>query len=207
MLTLLGRRNSSNVQKALWLLAELGLPYERIDYGGAFGGNKDPEYLQLNPNGVVPTLIDGETVIWESNTILRYLANKAGPTDFYPIHPAQRAFCERWMDWQLSTLNGGITPLYIGIIRTPADQRDPRAIAALEQRVRGYFETLDGALVDTPYLVGNQLTLADIVLGIFAYRWYTLDIQRGAELTRLHAWYERLQERPAFRQHVMIGLS
>ncbi len=83
MLQLLGRNSSSNVQKVLWLLTELGLPFERHDYGGSFGRNKDAPYLRLNPNGVVPTIIDGETVIWESNTILRYLANKSGPTPFY----------------------------------------------------------------------------------------------------------------------------
>jgi glutathione S-transferase len=145
----LGAEQFVDVQKALWLLTELALPYERVDYGGAFGGNKDPDYLRLNPNGLVPTLIDDGTVIWESNTILRYLANKVGPTDFYPTQPARRAFCERWMDWQLSTLNAGITPRYVGIIRTPADQRDRRAIAALERRVRDCFKTLDGGLEET----------------------------------------------------------
>ncbi|MCB8882991.1 glutathione S-transferase family protein [Acidisoma cellulosilytica] len=207
MLKLLGRNSSSNVQKVLWLLTELGLPFERHDYGGAFGRNKDAQYLRLNPNGLVPTIIDGEVVIWESNTILRYLANKSGPSPFYPTEPAARAYCERWMDWQLGTLNTVMTPLYIALIRCDPAARDLEAIRGLEARARANFDTLNQCLAETPFLAGGALTLADIALGIFAYRWYTLEVERGPELPRLRAWYERLQDRQAFREHVMIGLS
>jgi glutathione S-transferase len=207
MLRLLGRNTSSNVQKVLWLLAELGIPCERVDYGGPFGGNKDPAYLKLNPNGVVPTLIDGETVVWESNTILRYIANRFGPTPLYPAEAAPRALCERWMDWQLGALNAPITQLYIALIRTPADQRNPHAVATLTAQVGAHFKLIDGWLEGRTYLAGDDLTLADIALGMFAYRWFTLEVVRGPDLTRVNTWYARLQARPAYREHVMIGLS
>lgn len=207
MLQLLGRRTSSNVQKVLWLLAELSLPYERRDVGGPFGGNRDADYLRLNPNGVVPTLLDGETVVWESNTILRYLANRVGSSPLYPIEPAARSYCEMWMDWQLSTLSPTITPLYISLIRTRPTERDAEYEAVLAQHARARFCILNQRLAERPFLAGDRLTLADVALGVYAYRWFNLDVERGAELPNLRRWYERLAERPAFRTHVMIGLS
>jgi glutathione S-transferase len=207
MLRLLGRKTSSNVQKVLWLLAELDIPCERLDYGGHFGGNKDVPYLELNPNGLVPTLIDGDTVIWESNTILRYIANVFGPTSVYPADAAARALCERWMDWQLGTLSRPMAQLYITLVRAAPDQRDHQTVAALASRVGELFALVDGCLADSAFLAGDHLTLADIALGILAYRWFTLEVARGPDLPRLGAWYARLQERPAFRDHVMIGLS
>lgn len=207
MLQLLGRHTSSNVQKVLWLLTELDLPYERQNYGGSFGGNRDADYLRLNPNGVVPTLVDGETVVWESNTILRYLANKVASTSHYPADAAARSHCERWMDWQLSTLNPTITPLYIALIRTPQADRDMDRIANAARQVRNHFSMLEGHLAESLFLTGSQFTLADIAVGIYAYRWYNLDVDRGGDLPRVRGWYERLAERPAFQNHVMIGLS
>ncbi|MFD2427260.1 glutathione S-transferase family protein [Sphingobium scionense] len=160
-------------------MTELGLPYERQDYGGPFGGNRAADYLRLNPNGVVPTLRDSGTVVWESNTILRYLANKVAATSLYPVDAAARSHCERWMDWQLSTLNPSITPLYITLIRTPHVDRDMGRVAETGRQVRDHFQILDRWLTRNSFLAGNQFTLADIAVGIYAYRWYNLDVDRG----------------------------
>jgi glutathione S-transferase len=206
MMRLLGRRTSSNVQKVLWLLDELGLEAQREDFGGPFGKNKDPEFLRLNPNGVVPVLIDGDEVLWESNTILRYLANKHGPTTIYPSSPAGRALCERWMDWQLSSLNAPITALFVGLIRTPLERRDEKAIEAARNRAEECLFMLDRQLGTSPYAAGDQLTLADICLGMYVYRWFTLDIPR-TPMQNLDDWYVRIQERAPFRKHIAIGLA
>jgi glutathione S-transferase len=207
MLKILGRRTSVNVQKVVWLLAEMGIAFEREDYGGDFGGNRSPEFLRLNPNGVVPTLIDDNGVIWESNTILRYICNRFGPTDFYPDAPPARADCERWMDWQLGTLNLAMTPLYIALIRTPPAGRDPDALARHHMRAAELFAMLDRALEDRPFLAGDTLTLADICTAMFAYRWYELDVERSAPNVNLRRWFETIARRTAFQEHVMFGLS
>ncbi|HEY1944043.1 MAG TPA: glutathione S-transferase family protein [Roseiarcus sp.] len=202
---LLGRKTSSNVQKALWCFEELGRSFVREDYGGPFGRNRDPAYLALNPNGVVPTLIDGDVVVWESNTICRYLCNRFGPAPIYPVDAATRARCEMWMDWQLSTLGPVMAPLYIGLIRTPAEQRDAAAIAVLAERAATLFGVADSALAERDFLAGETMTLADMVVGILTYRWRNLDVSRPA-MPRLDAWFTRLEERPGFQRHVAIGL-
>lgn len=206
MLKLLGRKDSVNVQKVLWVLTELELDYVREDYGGTFGGNNDAEYLGLNPNGLVPTLVDQDAVLWESNTICRYLANRYGPTDLYPADPAKRARCERWMDWQLGTLSGVMVPLFWGIVRTPIDQRDLAALESLRGRASNLFAILDRAMHDHPYLGGTDFTIADIPCGIWLYRWRELGFNE-ASMTRLEDWYGRLSAREGFRRHVAIGLT
>lgn len=202
---LLGRKTSSNVQKVLWCFEELGRSFVREDYGGPFGGNRDPAYLALNPHGVVPTLIDGDVVVWESNTICRYLCNRFGPTPIYPTDAAMRARCEMWMDWQLAALNQAMAPLYIALVRTPAEHRDAAAIALLAERAATLFGVADTALEGREFLTGEGMTLADMVLGILAYRWRNLDVSRPAT-PRLDAWFARLEERPGFQRHVAIGL-
>ncbi len=201
-LRVLGRNTSSNVQKVLWCLAELGQPFEREDYGGPFGRNNDREYLRLNPNGKVPTLVDGDLAIWESNTIVRYLCNKFGPTTLYPAEPGQRALAERWMDWQLGTVAEAFLPMYRSLIRERLDATD---VEPARQRAARMFAILDDALAGRRYLNGSELTVADIALGPIIYRWYELPIRRE-DMPALHAWYGRLVHRPGFRDHVMIGL-
>ena len=125
MLKIWGRATSSNVQKVLWCCGELGIPFERVDVGGPFGGNQDPEYLALNPNGLVPTVQDGELVLWESNTICRYLATTHRAERLYPVAPAGRALVERWMDWQLSTLGAPMGALLYGLIRSKPEESRP----------------------------------------------------------------------------------
>ncbi len=208
MLKVLGRRTSSNVQKVLWCLEELQLAFVQEDYGGAFGKNNEPAYLALNPNGVVPTLIDDDLVLWESNTIVRYLASKYGAGQLYPTEPRQRALCERWMDWQLANMATAITPLFVQLVRTPPDKQDATKIEQAAQTTQRRFTVLDRYLTGQPYLNGDSLSLADIVLGMFAYLWFEMPVQRGEELPNVEDWYQRLRKRPPFQKHVVaIGLS
>lgn len=205
MLKVLGRASSSNVQKVMWCLAELALPNERLDVGGAFGGNRDADYLQLNPNGVVPTLIDGDHVVWESNTILRYLGNSRGEA-LYPGQSTRRSEVECWMDWQLGTLNNGITPLFQSIARTPEDQRRPELTEQHRAATARWMSLLDAALAQREFVAGPALSLADIALGPSVYRWFELPVERPKQL-HLRAWFDRMAQRPGFRAHVMVGLS
>jgi glutathione S-transferase len=207
MLKLWGRNTSLNVQKVLWLCAELAIEFHRIDWAGPFGGNDDPKYLKLNPHGRVPTIEDGDTVVWESNTILRYLcATRNGGTAFHPADPAKRTDVERWMDWQLATLNVPMTTMLLGYYRAPADKRDPVALEAARKEGIRCWTIVDQHLKDREYMAGNSLTLADIGPGILAYRWHTYPIERP-NLPNMMAWYQRLQKRSGFAKHIMIPIS
>jgi glutathione S-transferase len=206
MLKILGRNNSSNVQKVLWCCDELGLKYEREDVGGPFGRNRDPEYLALNPNGLVPTIIDGDFVLWESNTIIRYLAAKHGEGTLYPRDLQTRAMAERWMDWQLSVVGPAMMPIVVGLIRTPPEKRDQAAIAAARDKLATAMKMLDSFLGRSDYVAGASFTVGDIPVGIMTYRWYTFEIKRE-DFPNLKRWYERLSTRPGFKKHVMIGLT
>ena len=206
MLKIWGRNTSSNVQKVIWALAEMKLPFERIDVGGAFGKTKDPFYLAMNPNSLVPTLEedDGYTM-WESNSIVRYLAAKHATGSLMPADPVMRAKAEMWMDWQQTALLG-FGPLFVGLIRTPPEKRDMAVIRAGQDNTEVGLRLLDGYLANRRYMIADHLTVADIPLGCVAYRWYALPIGRP-ELPHLRAWYRRLTERPGFAQNVMLPLT
>src|SRR5712692_5237517 len=206
MLKIWGRATSSNVQKVLWCCAELNIPFDRVDHGGPFGGNRDPEYLKLNPNGLVPTVIDGDLVMWESNTICRYLAATRKGERLYPRDPALRTHVERWMDWQLSVVGTPMSGLLFGLVRTAPEARDQAAIEAARRRALAAWMIAEDALKNQPYLAGGDLSLAEIVLGTMVYRWFTLPIERPA-LPALHAWYERLRERPGFKTHIALPIT
>jgi len=203
MLKILGRNTSSNVQKVLWLCTELDIPYERTDIGGPFGGNDKPEYRALNPNGVVPTIDDDGFVLWESNSIVRYLAEKHGKgTALWPEDLQTRASASRWMDWTISTLQGRHVPVFQGLIRTPPDKRDPAKIAAArDEWARINREVLEWWLADHAYLSGDSFSFGDIPAGPFMHRWFALDIERE-DLPNLRRWYDSLCERPGYRQHI-----
>ena len=202
MRRLLGRANSSNVMKVIWLLEELGLPYQRDDVGGQFGGNDKPEYLAMNPTGLVPTLVEDDFVLWESNAILRYICNAhQAETPMWPREPRARANIDRWMDWQQTTMNrpGGI--VFQGLVRMAPEKRDNMAIdRALEELGRAW-QTIDQLLASRPYIAGPEFTLADMPLGVHVHRWFFFPVQRP-DLRNLRAWYDRLLERPAYKQHV-----
>jgi glutathione S-transferase len=206
VLRIWGRSNSINVQKVLWCCGELDISYERIDLGGPFGGNREPEYLRLNPNGLVPTISDGDFVLWESNVIVRYLAAKHGMDTLYPEDLAQRADADRWMDWQMGTLWANLRPVFIGLVRTPPEERDRGSIATAIRKTAESLTILDAHLAGRDYVTGPAFTMADIPLGATAYRWFNLDIERPL-MPNLEAWYERLCARAPYRANVMLPLS
>jgi glutathione S-transferase len=206
MIKIWGRTDSSNVQKVLWCCGELGLEFERVDWGGKFGGNKDTDYLAMNPNGLVPTIKDGDFLLWESNSIMRYLNEKYGQQRLLPPTPEGRANANRWMDWQLSVLNPTIVPLFFATIRTPADKRDPKAIQAALEKTTAVWQMVEAQLAKTRYLGGEEFSLGDIPAGVWAHRWFSLPIER-AKLTHIENWYERLKQRRAYQTHIMIPVT
>ncbi len=206
MLKIWGRASSSNVQKVLWCCAELEIPFERVDVGGPFGGNRDPEYLSMNPNGLVPTVKDGDLVMWESNTICRYLATIHNGERLYPRDPAARTHVERWMDWQLAVIGAPMGQLLFGLVRSAPETRDNAAIEAARRRAATAWTIVDDELKDKPYLGGSELSLAEIVLGTQIYRWFAFPIERP-ELPKLRAWHDRLHERPGFKQYIETPIT
>lgn len=204
MLRIYGRRSSANVQKVLWLAAELELVYEHIPAGGLAGGLDTPEFKAMNPHGKVPVIADHGVFVWESHSILRYLAAQYGESRFWRAEPAQRARVDAWMDWSQTIFQpdflGGV---FWGFYRTPEAQRDRPAIDAALQRSAKDLALLDAQLGDRPFVVGKQLSLADIAIGTLLYRYFTLDIPRPS-LPKVSAWYERLSARPAYQAHVML---
>ncbi len=207
MLTVWGRINSINVQKVLWTLAEVGVEYRRIDAGMKFGVNDTPEYKAMNPTGLVPTIDDDGYVLWESNAIVRYLAARHAPGTLYPDELQARFRAERWMDWQATAFNTAITPIFLGLIRTPEAQRDLAAIEASRVKTEGCLAILDAELAVRPYLNGDAFTVADIPAAAGASRWYKLPVEREPR-RNVERWLARLGERPGFRTHVAdIALS
>ena len=206
MLKIWGRTNSVNVKKVLWCADELGLKYERSDAGLQFGVVNEPWYRKMNPNGLVPTLDDDGLILWESNTIVRYLASKHGLSALSPADPGQRAASEKWMDWTLSTLHGPYRDVFWGLVRTPPEKRDMAQIEASHKKCTELWAMVDAALEDRRFVGGEQLTVGDIPLGCFAYGWYSMPIERPA-MANLDAWYGRLCERPAYRKNVMLPLT
>jgi glutathione S-transferase len=202
-----GRVTSSNVKKVLCVADELKIPYERIEAGGKFGIVDTPEYRKLNPNGRVPTIEDGGYVLWESNSIMRYLAMKYGGAALYPAEPATRASVDRWLDWQLSVMVPADVPIFFGTIRTPPDKHDKAAIAAGAKKLAEVHKILDAALESKSYLVGDRLTLADIALGMYAHRYYANPYFEKAEFPHMKAWYERLRQWPPYKEHVDVPLE
>ena len=203
MITVWGRRTSQNVFKVMWLLGELGLPYKRIDAGGRFGGLDTPEFDALNPNRTVPVLQDGDLVLWESHTILRYLAARYGAGTFWPEDPAERALVDRWTDWTATVLQPVFMDLFWGYFRTPPAQHDWNRINKSREHCHRLFALLNDVLAGQPWLSGDHITMGDIPAACTLYRWYSLDLEKP-RLPHLEAWYERLKERPAYREHVMV---
>ncbi|TNF79240.1 glutathione S-transferase [Pseudomonas sp. ICMP22404] len=207
MLKIWGRKNSSNVRKALWCAEELGLAFEAIDAGGAFGVVDTPEYRAKNPNGRVPMIEDDGFVLWESNTIVRYLLARHVPgSAWYPTDLQKRATADKWMDWTTSSFAGPFRTVFWGVVRTPAEQQDWPAIHAAIKECEGLLAMADQALSEQPYLSGEEIGMGDIPLGSFIYAWFEMPIERATQ-PHLEAWYRRLQQRPAYRKAVMTALT
>lgn len=207
MLTIYGRTNSVNVQKVLWCLAELELPYERIDAGLEHGKNTEAWYLALNPNGRVPLLVDGPFALWESNTIVRYLAAKHGSGSLWPSSPEMRALAEQWMDWQLSTLIRPVSIVFQNLLRRRPAERDMGAIARNIREANEAMTLLEGHLKARSYVAGAAFTMGDIPVGAVAHRWLEIPGIERPPLTAVRGWRARLAERAGFRAHVMQPLS
>ena len=202
-----GRANSSNVMKVIWLLEELGLPYERIDVGGPFGGTQTPDYLAMNPNSAVPTLQEDGFCLWESNAILRYLCAANAPASaMWPDDLHSRASIDRWMDWQQTTVGPPQTIVFQGLVRTPPEARNTGAIEAAMERAGKAWTILDRQLAHHLYVAGPDFTLADIALGVHVHRWFSFVMHRP-ETPRLAAWYHRLLERPVYRTHCAMPMT
>jgi glutathione S-transferase len=197
-----GRNTSSNVMKVLWALGELNLPFERVDVGGAFGRTDTPDYRAMNPTGLVPTLQEDAFTLWESNVICRYLCHAhAAHSLLWPQDPRARAHIDRWMDAQQTTLNRPMGVVFWGLIRTPADQRDMKAIGQGVQDAAKAWQLIAEGLARHPYVAGEDFTLADIPWGVHVHRWFNMQFDRPA-IAGLREWYDRLCERAPYREHI-----
>jgi glutathione S-transferase len=209
VLKLLGKSPSINVRKVLWLCAELGVTYEHEEWGTGFRPTQDAAFLVLNPNAMVPVLIDAGFVLWESNTICRYLAAREHRHDLLPAKPRERASVEQWMDWLATEFNNSWRYAFMGLVRKSPEHQDAAACAASVASWNRHMQILEGQLERTgAYVVGAAFTLADIVIGLAAQRWLIAPIEPLATrpaLPSVHAYLERLLTRPGFRQHGANG--
>lgn len=197
-----GRKTSSNVMKVIWLLEEIGLPYERIDVGGPFGGTATPEYRAINPLGVVPSLEEPGFHLFESNVILRFVCNAHAPDcPFYPPAPRARATVESWMEFQQTALNRPQSIVFQGLIRTAPEKRDTAAIAAAITETGKIWGILDGRLARHAYVAGDDFSLADIAFGVHVHRWLNMTFDGRPDAPHLQDWYGRLLARPPFKAH------
>jgi glutathione S-transferase len=206
MIKIWGRANSSNVKKVLWCAEELQIPYQHLDAGGAYGIVDTAAFGEKNPNHRVPVLEDEGLVLWESNSIVRYLAARYGAGTFYSTDPAARALADRWMDWSSITFGPHFVTVFWNLVRISPDQRDHAAIQAAAIASADILRVADAALATQPFLSGPQFGMGDIPLGCLIHAWLHLDIARP-ELTHISRWYERLLGRPAYKNVVAVPLS
>ena len=206
MLKVWGRKTSSNVQAVMWCIGELGLPYQRIDVGHKYGGNHTPEFLAMNPNGLVPVLRDGDSQpLFESAAIVRYLAARYGDDAFWPQDALARATVDIWAEWAKSSVYVSfMRPVFwAAFVAAPQDRNEPAIAAALEN-LTTLLKIADDRLAQHDYLAGDRLTVADIMLGTLLYRYYTLEEITRPDLPALDKYYQRLTQRPAYQEHVMV---
>lgn len=228
MITVWGRRSSSNVQAVMWCIGELGLSYERIDAGFKYGVTDTDAYLQLNPNGTVPTLKDGEMVVWESGAILRYLASKYHSTRsggvlegrldavstsvnaesvFWPNSAEERALVDQWAEWSKINIALQFTgPIFWQVVRVPSDRRDEKKIRAAIDQFESKLAIAEKQLEQHRYIAGSHFTLADIQFAHTLYRYFNIPIER-ASFNSVNAYYQRMLERSAYRKHVAISYA
>jgi glutathione S-transferase len=202
VLEIWGRRSAYNVQKVLWAAGELGLAHTHVDAGGAAGGLDTPRFRAMNPHGRVPVLVDGAVTVWESNSTVRYLAARHGAGSLCREDAAERSLADRWMDWELATLQPDFMSLFWGWYRTPEAQRNARAIEAARARCAEHYRRLDEQLASRAFLAGDAFTMGDIPAGTSLFRWFEMGLETP-ELPNLRRWYRRLAERPAYREHLM----
>jgi glutathione S-transferase len=204
MIEVFSRRNASNALPVMWTLGELEVPHIRHNLGGSFGGTREPGYLAMNPNGRIPTIKDGDFVLWESNAIVRYLCRRYDSAGLLlPATENGYALADQWMDWYKTTLYSPYIDLFWAIVRTEPAGRDHTGIAKLQKAAEEALAILDHQLSKAGYVLGDALTMADIPFGALAYRYLNLEIDRPS-FPHIEAWHSRLLERPAFRKHVAL---
>ncbi|WP_370677458.1 glutathione S-transferase family protein [Pleomorphomonas sp. PLEO] len=206
MLKIWGRSNSLNVQKVLWFATELGVAYETIPAGGKYGGLDTPEFLSMNPHGHVPVLDDQGTVVWESHSILRYLAAKYGKSKFWPEDAGERSLADRWMDWAQTSLQPDFMGVFWGFYRTPEPQRDWPMIRQKMAGCAQHFKLLDRWLEGHAYILGDDLSLADIPAGSMLYRYFEMGIEYPS-MPNVMSWYQNLERLPAYRENIMTSFE
>jgi len=207
MLKVLGRASSINVRKVLWACAELGIAFEREDWGAGFQPTDTPQYRVLNPNALVPTIVEDDGfVLWESNTIIRYLANRDGATTLYPAEARARARIDQWIDWQATELNNAWSYAFMGLVRQSAAHQDPPAIERSIVAWSRQMAILDRQLASTGgHVAGPMFTLADIPVGLSVHRWFATPIAHP-DHPAVAAYYERLTLRDGYRAHGRNGI-
>lgn len=207
-LTIWGRANSVNVQKVLWCCHELGLEFTRIDAGWHFGRNREPEYLAMNPNGRVPTLVEDDFILWESNTICRYLAQKYGSdAGLYPRDLRQRAMVDKWLDWSISSYGPLERELYWGLVRTREEERDVPALNRIAGQLSLLWQIVDAHLSGRRYATGDDFTLADICLGAYARRWFSFAGIDKPDFVELASWHGCIAQRSGYQLHLASPLT
>ncbi|WP_024519526.1 glutathione S-transferase [Bradyrhizobium sp. Tv2a-2] len=207
-LTIWGRANSVNVQKVLWCLAELDLPFERIDAGMQYGRTRETDYLAMNPNARVPTLVEGDYALWESNSIMRYLCMEHRPDlPIYPKQPQRRAAIDRWLDWTLSTLQPVDRPVFWALVRTPPEQRDMAAIQKDADAEAEVWRIADHHLSTRRFIEGDNFSIADIALGAYARRWFGVEGIARPKQPHLERWFALVGERPGFVKFIAPPMS
>ena len=206
MIEVWGRRSSSNVQKVIWALDELGLEFKRHTVGGSFGGNREPDYLKMNPNGLVPVLRDGDVTMFESNAIVRYLAARYGEGTLRPKDAKGLAAAEQWMEWQNLNVVPPISAIFWNEVRTPKMQRDANKIAAAEANLAKVLPIADNALASSRWFAGDSFSYGDIAMGVLYWRYFKVGGQMR-DLPNIGRWFEALQQRPAYRKWIMADFG
>ncbi len=206
MLNILGKSTSINVRKVLWTCVELGIEFEREDWGSGYKDPHDPAFLALNPNAMVPVIQDGDFVLWESNSIIRYLARAYRGEAIYPAAPKSRARVDQWIDWQASELNPSWSYAFSALVKRLATHNDAQRIAGSVADWSRTMTLLDRQLAATgAYVAGESFTLADIPIGLSVNRWFSTPITHP-ELPAVNAYYERLSRRPGYLAHGRNGM-
>ena len=206
MLTLYGRDTSDSVQKVLWALGETGQPFEHVPLGGSYGGLDDPRFATMNPHRRVPTLKDGDTVVWESDAIIRYIAAKYSYEMLWPVGVSERSRADRWMAWTLAHLYNDSNLLFWLTVRTPVAAQDAERIERVHKRLFAQYRVLDEHLSGHEYVAGGRLTMGDVPPGATLYRYFNLPVERES-FAHLERWYALLCARAPYREYVMVSFE
>lgn len=203
MIDVWGRRSSSNVQKVIWALGELGLDFKRHTVGGSFGGVREAAYLKMNPNALVPVLQDGDITMFESNAIVRYLGARYGEGTLRPKEPKALALAEQWMEWQQLNVVPHISVIFWNLVRSPVEQRNDKAVADANSKLADVLPIADRALATAPWFAGDRFSFGDIVLGVLYWRYSCLDCTKP-DTPNIKRWLEALKQREPYQKWVMV---